>query len=158
VNWWSPVWPVTGIGLTGAGPEKLLAGDPAPVPGWPGTLLFAVWWPDTNGRVTRGWPNFNGKWWFGVKGYERLNTFQLINHLCVVTKFGMSLTKFLIEQSALFEKFKMSLALFKGELITTLESLVGPTISSSDLVASLVCASQCELLISISSKKGISKS
>jgi hypothetical protein len=52
----------------------------------------------------------------------------------------------------------MSLALFKGELITTLESLVGLTISSSDLVASLVCASQCELLISISSKKGISKS
>jgi hypothetical protein len=65
----------------------------------------------------------------------------------------MSLTKFLIEQSALFEKFEISLALFKGELITTLESLAGLTISSNDLVASLFCASQSELLISISSKR-----
>jgi hypothetical protein len=33
VNWWSPVWPVTSTGLTGAGPVKLLAGDPTPDPG-----------------------------------------------------------------------------------------------------------------------------
>jgi hypothetical protein len=58
--------------------------------------------------MTRGWPNFQEEGWFGVKGYERLNTFQLINHSCVVTKFGMSLTKFLIEQGALFEKFEIS--------------------------------------------------
>jgi hypothetical protein len=87
----------SGTGLTSAGPEKLLASDPAPVPGWPGTLLFAAGWPDTNGRVTPGWPNLCGKWWFEVKGYERLNTLQLINLSYVVTKFEMSLTKFLIE-------------------------------------------------------------
>jgi hypothetical protein len=94
-------------------------GDPAPVPGWPGTPLYAAgWpdsydrvtrsWPDSYDRVTRSWPNFQGEGLFSVKGYERLNTFQLINHSCVMTKFGMSLTKFLIEQSALFEKFEIS--------------------------------------------------
>jgi hypothetical protein len=71
--------------------------DPTPVPGWPGTPLYVAGWPDPYDRVTRVWPNFQEKGWFGVKGYEGLNTFQLINHLCVVTKFGMSLTKFLIE-------------------------------------------------------------
>jgi hypothetical protein len=71
-------------------------GDPAPVPGWPGTPLYATGWPDSYGRVTRSWPNFQGEGWFGIKGSMRLNTFQLINHSCVVTKFGMSLTKFLI--------------------------------------------------------------
>jgi hypothetical protein len=40
-----------------------------------------------------------------------------------------------------------------GGLIATLESLGGLTISSSDLVVLLVCASQCEFLISISAKK-----
>jgi hypothetical protein len=110
-------------GLTGAGPVKLLAGDPAPVPGWSGTPLYAARWPDTYGRVTQGWPNFQEKGWFAVKGYERLNTFQLTNQLCVVTKFGMSLTKFLIEQSALFEKFKISLALFKGSSLQHLSHL-----------------------------------
>jgi hypothetical protein len=84
-------------GLTGADPVKLLAGDPAPVPGWPGSPLYAAGWPGPYGRVTRGWLNFREKGWFGVKGYERLNTFHLINYLCLVTKFGMSLTKFLIE-------------------------------------------------------------
>jgi hypothetical protein len=83
-------------------------GDPARVPGWPGTPLYAAGWPNSYGRVTRSWPNFQGEGWFGVKGYERLNTFQLLNHSCVVTKSGMSLTKFLIEQSALFEKFEIS--------------------------------------------------
>jgi hypothetical protein len=34
----------------------------------------------------------------------------------------------------------MSLALFKEELITTLVSLVGLTISSSDLIVSFICA------------------
>jgi hypothetical protein len=108
----------------------------------------AAGWPDTNGRVTRGWPNFSRKWWFGIKGYERLNTFQLINHLCVVTKFGMSLAKFLIEQSALFEKFEISLALYKGELITTLESLMGLTISSKW---------SCSLILSCISKRALDK-
>jgi hypothetical protein len=70
-----------------------------------------------------------------------------------VTEFGMSLTKFLIEQSALFKKFKISPTLFKGEHIATLESLVGLTISSSDLVASFFCASRRKLLISITSKR-----
>jgi hypothetical protein len=93
-------------GLTGAGQWGRWEGDPASFPGWPDTPLYAAGWPDPYGWVTRGWPNFQEKGWFGVKGYERLNTFQLINHLCVVTKFGMSLTKFLIELSALFEKFK----------------------------------------------------
>jgi hypothetical protein len=65
----------------------------------------------------------------------------------------MSLTKFLIEQSALFEKFKISLALFKGELFATLESLVGLTISSSDPVVSFFCASRRKLLISVTSKR-----
>jgi hypothetical protein len=51
----------------------------------------------------------------------------------------------------LFEKFKISLALFKGELIVTLESLVGLTISSSDLVVSLFCALLSKLLISVTS-------
>jgi hypothetical protein len=83
-------------------------GGPARVPEWPGTPLYAAGWPDFYGRVTRNWSNPQEERWFGVKGYERLNTFQLINHSCVVTKFWMRLTKFLIEQSALFEKFKIS--------------------------------------------------
>jgi hypothetical protein len=83
-------------------------GDPARVPGWPGTPLYAAGWPDSYDLVTRGCPNPQKEGWFGVEGYEKLNTFQLINHSCVVTKFGMSLTEFLIEQSALFEKFKIS--------------------------------------------------
>jgi hypothetical protein len=83
-------------------------GDPARVPVWPGTPLYAAGWPDFYGRVTQNWSNPQEERWFGVKGYERLNTFQLINHSCVVTKFWMSLTKFLIEQSALFEKFEIS--------------------------------------------------
>jgi hypothetical protein len=82
--------------------------DLARVPGWPGTPLYAAGWPDFYGRVTRSSSNPQEERWFGVKGYERLNTFQLINHSWVVTKFWMSLTKFLIEQSALFEKFEIS--------------------------------------------------
>jgi hypothetical protein len=88
-----------------------LVGDPARVPGWPGwpgAALYAAGWPDKSARVTRGCPNHQGEGWFGVEGYERLNTFQLKNHSCVVTKFGMSLTKFSTEQSALIEKFKIS--------------------------------------------------
>jgi hypothetical protein len=67
----------------------------------------------------------------------------------------MSLTKFLIEESALVVKFKISQALFKGELITTLESLMGLTISSSDLVVLPFCASLSKLLISITSKRQV---
>jgi hypothetical protein len=73
--------------------EVAWVGDPAPVPGWPGTPLCAAGWPDPYGRVTRERPNLQEKGWFGVKGNERLDTFQLINHLCVVTKFGMRFTK-----------------------------------------------------------------
>jgi hypothetical protein len=89
-RWQAPIWPVSAQ-------WGCWAGDPAPVPGWPGMPLCAVGWPNTYGRVTREWTTFQEKGWFGIKGYERLNTFQLINYLCVVTKFGMSLTKFLIE-------------------------------------------------------------
>jgi hypothetical protein len=64
-----------------------LVGDPARVPGWLGTPLYAAGWPDTSARVTRGCPNPQEEGWFGVKGYERLNTCQLSNHSCVVTKF-----------------------------------------------------------------------
>jgi hypothetical protein len=53
----------------------------------------------------------------------------------------------------LIEKFKISLALFEGELITILESLVELTISSSDLVVSLFCAFRSKLLIRVSSKR-----
>jgi hypothetical protein len=66
-------------------------GDSALVPGWPGMPLHAARWLDSYDRVTRGCPNPQEKGWFGVKGYERLNTFQLIDYSCVVTKFGMSL-------------------------------------------------------------------
>jgi hypothetical protein len=74
------------------------------VGGWPSTCARVTRYASVCCRVTQplwpgepGWPNFQDKGWFGVKGYVRLNIFQLINHLCVVTKFGMSLTKFLIE-------------------------------------------------------------
>jgi hypothetical protein len=77
--------------------ETTWMGDSALVPGWLGMPLYAAGWPNPYDQVTREWPNFQEKGWFGVKGNERLNTFQLINHLCVVTKFGMRLTKFLIE-------------------------------------------------------------
>jgi hypothetical protein len=110
--------------------KSTLVGDPAPMTGWPRTPLYAAGWPDSYGRVTRGWSNFSWKWWFGVKGCERLNTFQLINHLCVVTKFGMNLTKVLNWTKCFVGENLKSLALFKGELITTLESPVGLTISS----------------------------
>jgi hypothetical protein len=83
-------------------------GDPARVPGWPGTPLYAAGWPGTSARVTRGCPNHQEEGWFGIEGYERLNTIQLTNLSCVVTKYGMSLTEFLTEQSALIEKFKIS--------------------------------------------------
>jgi hypothetical protein len=77
--------------------EAAWVGDPTPVPGWPDTPLCAAGWTDPYGRVTQEWPNLQEKGWFSVKGNERLDTFQLINHLCVVNKFGISLTKFLIE-------------------------------------------------------------
>jgi hypothetical protein len=82
--------------------------DPARVPGWPGTPLYAAGWPGTSARVTRGCPNHQEEGWFGVEGYDRLITFQLTNQSCVATEFGMSLTEFLTEQSALIEKFKIS--------------------------------------------------
>jgi hypothetical protein len=124
-------WKLEVIGLTGdmhrsdwCRPSKnSWVGDPAPMHRWPGTPLYAAGWPDPYGWVTRGWPNFIGKWWFEVKDYERLNTLQLMNLLCVVTKFEMSLTKFLTEQSALFEKFKISLAPFKGSSLQHLSHL-----------------------------------
>jgi hypothetical protein len=96
-HWRSPVWPVTCTGLTGADPSEAVSGWPGTCARVTGTLLYAAGWPDPYGRVTRGWPNFQEKGWFGVKGYEGLNTFQLINHLYVVTKLVMSLTKILIE-------------------------------------------------------------
>jgi hypothetical protein len=73
---------------TGAGPVRHMGG-------WPGTPLYAAGWPDPYGRVTREWTNFQEKGWFGVKYNERFDTFQLTNHLCVMTKFGMRLTKVL---------------------------------------------------------------
>jgi hypothetical protein len=88
--------------------KSIWVGDPARMPGWPGTPLYAAGWPDSYDQVTRGCSNPQEEGWFGVEGYEKLNTFQLINYSRVVTKFGMSLTEFLIEQSALFEKFKIS--------------------------------------------------
>jgi hypothetical protein len=59
-------------------------------------------------------------------------------------------------------EIQISLALFKGELIATLVSLVGLTISSSDLVVLFFCASLSKLLLSItlnrtSKSKGFSK-
>jgi hypothetical protein len=56
----------------------LLSGDLTPIARWPGTL-------------------FHGEWCFGIVGNEILDTFELTNYLCVLTKFEMSLTKFLIE-------------------------------------------------------------
>jgi hypothetical protein len=50
-------------------------------------------------------------------------------------------------------ELQISLALFKGELIATLVSLVGLTISSSDLVILFVCASLSKLLISRTLKR-----
>jgi hypothetical protein len=108
--------------------------DPTPIAGWLGSE-----------------PLFKKKGWFDVNGNERLDTSQLINHLCVVTKFVMSLTQFLIK--CFVREIKLSLALFKGEVITTLESLVGLTISSSDLVVLLFCASLSKLLICITPKR-----
>jgi hypothetical protein len=82
---------VIGTGLTGVDAASALV--------WVTRLL----WPGDPGLT-----KLSRRRVIGVKGYERLNSIQLTNCSCVVTKFGMSLTKFLIEQSALFEKFEIS--------------------------------------------------
>jgi hypothetical protein len=48
-------------------PFELGAGDPTPLPGWPGASLSADRWPDTYDRVTREWTVFHKKWWFGIE-------------------------------------------------------------------------------------------
>jgi hypothetical protein len=81
-------------------------GDPARVPGWPSTPLYAAGWPDSHDRVTRGCPKPSRRRVIWRQRLWETQHISIINHSCVVTKFEMSLAKFLIEQSALFEKFK----------------------------------------------------
>jgi hypothetical protein len=107
-----------------------LVGDPAQVSGWPDTPLYAAGWPGTSARVTRGCPNPQEEGRFGVEGYEKLNTCQLTNHSCVVTKFWNEPQRVLNWTKCFVREIQKSLALLKGELITTLESLVGLTIPS----------------------------
>jgi hypothetical protein len=80
----SPKWcQVVVTGLTGDRHRSdrcqrskcIWVGDPTRVPGWPGTPLYAAGC-DSHDRVTRGCQNPQ-EGWFGVEGYERLNTFQL---------------------------------------------------------------------------------
>jgi hypothetical protein len=69
----------------------MLQGDPAWVPGWPGVVQTLKMKGDMASKVMRSWTHDN---------------YQII---CVLwPSFGMSLNMFLIEQSALVEKFKFS--------------------------------------------------
>jgi hypothetical protein len=126
----SPVWPVTGTGLTGAGPSEAVGG-------WPGTCARVARYASVCCRVTR-------LLWPGDPGLTQLLRRRVIwrqrlwetKHISINKAFMccdqvwnephqvLNWTKCLVRE------IQKSLALVKGELITTLESLVRLTISS----------------------------
>ena len=106
----SPIWPVTGTGLTGAWRRvtwRLFAG-------WPSSSLYHDGWPSLRRRVT--WPEAVEKyfWWSSVNGNEMLDTFKLINHLCVMTKYVNEPLHVLNWIMCYVWEIQISLALIKG--------------------------------------------